>query len=162
MDILCNLCGGPMCHEITTGTGKWKSDVPCGLYRAKVTGGYQSYHLFDITTYNFSFCELCLRKLFIQCKIKPEITSDYHQNNTWEDDQNDYEYRLWKDNGGYHQAYLDRKCNAVKSCPNDAVYTVLHNRTDVTEQALCEEHKDHVDLNSSAAPFIPNNLKIIR
>lgn len=163
-ELLCNLCGECLCHDITTPSGRWSSDYPHGLYDAKVTGGYESYHLLDLNRYTFSLCEKCLRQLFTQCKIKPEVV-DVGLGGTvlgecgWEQDQKTYEYRLWKDNGGHHQAYLDRKCNAIKDCPNRAVYTLLHNDTIFTEEALCEEHKDHKYSNSSLTKFIPNVLK---
>lgn len=161
-----------MCHERTNKYGTWRADTPHGLYEETVIGGYESYHLFDMTAYTFSFCEECLRKLFLQCKIKPLVTDlTFSSSPTglptiepgeivgWEQDQKSYEYRLWHDNGGHHQAYLDKKCNAVKDCPNQAVYTLLHNHTDFTEDALCEEHKDHKYMNSTLVKFIPNVLK---
>ena len=67
-EVLCNLCGGPM-----TPIGTPNEQYPHGLYKAHVMGGYNSYHLFDMSRYTFSFCEECLRKLFIQCKIKPDV-----------------------------------------------------------------------------------------
>ena len=69
------------------------------------------------------------------------------------------EYRVWKDTGGHHQAYLERRCNAIKECPSQALYTVLHNN-DFTEECACEEHKDkHLYSNSKLTKFIPNVLK---
>jgi hypothetical protein len=166
-DILCNMCGGTMCP-----LGTMNEQRPNGLYNSKVSGGYESYHLLDMTSYIFSLCEECLRKLFIQCKIPPKVIEygidqnldgslciDDRNEQSWEDDQKYYEFRVWKDNGGHHQAYLDRKCNAVKNCPNKAKYTLLHDYTKFTEEALCEEHKDHSYVNSSLTKFIPNVLK---
>lgn len=176
-EILCNMCGGLMCHDITTPNGKWKCDSPHGLYKGRVEGGYESYHLFDMSAYTFSFCEGCLRKLFNQCKIPPVVTELGFENTSngnlgyadreelsWDDDQYHYEYRVWKDNGGHHQAYLDRKCNAKKDCPNKAVYTRLHNGDEdgqFTEECCCEEHKEvGAYSNSSLTKFIPNVLKV--
>ncbi len=169
---LCNMCGEWMCHKIKLETGTWNADVPHGLYEANVVGGYESYHLFDMTSYTFSFCEECLRKLFIQCKIKPTVANlnfgsnpsglpflEEGEETQWSEDMKSYEFRIWKDNGGHHQAYLNRKCNAIKDCPNKAAYTLLHNHTDFTEDALCEEHQDHKYLNSTLTKFIPNVLK---
>jgi hypothetical protein len=159
------MCGEEMCHDIKTSSGRWSSDVPCGLHDAAVQGGYESYHLFDTTIYTFSFCEKCLRQLFIQCKIKPEISDmDIDTSTTreedWARDQESYEDRVWRDAGGHHQAYLDRKCNGLKDCPNQAEYTRLY-RGDFTEECRCEAHKDryfqaNVHQNTK---FVPNVLK---
>ena len=171
-DILCNLCGGHMCHDITVASGRWNTDRPFGLYNKKVSGSYESYHLFDMTSYTFSFCEECLRKLFIQCKIPPKVT-EYGmgtnidgslvlvdgEGSSWEEDLHSYEYRLWCDNGGHHQAYLNGQCNSIKDCANKAAYTLLHNDTKFTENAFCEEHKDRKYFNSTLTKFIPNVLK---
>lgn len=158
-EILCNLCGECMCP-----LGTMNEQYPHGLHNAKVTGGYDSYHLFDMTTYIFSFCEKCLRRLFNDCKIKPslydtsfegELTSEEQ----WDRDQEAYEYRVWKDEGGHHQAYLDRKCNFAKECPNEAIYTQLIS-DEFTENCSCEEHKKLWSYaNSKLTKFIPNVLK---
>lgn len=163
-EVLCNLCGECMCP-----LGTYNEQVPHGLYNAKVTGGYDSYHLLDMSQYTFSFCEKCLRQLFIQCKIKPEIhdmnfdlnfnPTIAYQEYSWEDDQKSYEYNVWRDNGGHHQAYLNRKCNSIKDCPNDAIYTLLHNDIDFTENSFCEEHKNRKYGNSTLVKFISNTLK---
>jgi len=156
-EILCNLCGECMCPP----PGTMNEQIPHGLYQASVTGGYDSYHLLDMTTYTFNFCEKCLRQLFIQCKIKPNVYNSFKppDEDPWKEDQKYYEYRVWKDTGGHHQAYLNKKCNAVKGCPNDAVYTRLHNE-DFDENCCCEEHKEtRAYGNSSLVPFISNNLK---
>lgn len=160
-EILCNMCGGCMCP-----IGTMNESYPHGLHEATVSGGYDSYHLFDTTNYQFSFCEECLRKLFIQCKIPPTIThymggedDNLSNEQIWKDDLRYYEYRIWKDNGGHHQAYVNKKCNAVKDCPNAAVYTKL-NSNDFTEDCNCEDHKDlHMYSNSTLVPFISNVLK---
>jgi hypothetical protein len=153
--------------------GTMNEQVPHGLHDAQVIGGYDSYHLFDMSKYTFSFCEGCLRKLFVQCKIKPRINDmlfpqvldgntplEEGEEESWERDQTSYEYRVWYDNGGHHQAYLDKKCNRVKDCPNQAIYTRLY-RGEFTEESSCEEHKDHFfqDNCHSLVKFIPNILK---
>lgn len=158
-EVLCNLCGGcirPM--------GSFSEGYPHGLENAEVSGGYSSYHLLDGNEYTFNLCEQCLRKIFVQCKIPPTVRNcmdniSYQAPLPFADDQRIYEYRLWKDNGGHHQAYLNRKCNAIKDCPNGAVYTLMHNSTDFTEDCLCEEHKDRRSSNSSLVPFIRHELK---
>lgn len=136
--ILCNMCG-----ECMRPLGTMNEQYPHGLEGVKVTGGYDSYHLFDMTTYTFSFCEKCLRKLFNECKIKPMVqdTIDLHPiEYAWQKDQEAYEYRVWKDEGGHHKAYMEKKCNSVKDCPNRAVWTLLHSG-EFSEDSACEEHK---------------------
>jgi hypothetical protein len=149
-------------------TGASKGQSPFGLYDAHVDGAYDSYHLFDCTRYTFNFCEKCLRQLFNQCKIKPHIrmmdydeTFEFSDDNdiVWNDDQTSYEYRVWKDDGGHHQAYLNGKCNAEKDCANKAVYTRLMG-DDFTENCFCEIHKDTRGFsNYKLVPFIRNELK---
>lgn len=158
-EILCNMCAGPM-----TPIGTHNEQYPHGLYGAHVMGGYDSYHLFDMSRYAFSFCEECLRKLFNQCKIKPDVEEisfdgDVEGTTAWDRDQEAYEYRVWKDTGGHHQAYLDRKCNNVKDCQNTATYTILHSSS-FTEECSCEEHKElRLYSNSKLTKFIPHVLK---
>lgn len=160
-EILCNMCGESMCPDITVLSGKWWSEEPHGLYQAKVSGGYESYHLLDLNTYNFSFCEACLRKLFNQCKVKPEIYDAIdHSPIPWEDDQDIYENRIWRDDGGHHKAYLERKCNRHRDCNKEAVYTVMLS-DEFTEDSACEEHKKYWNdcVNAKLVKFIPNVLK---
>jgi len=157
-EILCNLCAG---HMRYLGTGN--DDYEVGLENACVYGQYYSYHLLDGNVYTFSFCEECLRKLFNQCKIKPDLSESYHSSFeeeliTWEEDQKYYEYKVWEDNGGHHQAYLNKKCNRVKDCPNVALYTFLYNG-DFSEDCSCEEHKKSFDGSATVTKFIPNVLK---
>jgi hypothetical protein len=156
-----------MCPNEKKLSGTWSSDQPHGLVDAKVIGGYESYHLLDMSRYTFSFCEKCLRQLFVQCKIKPEVHDmDFNGNateDTWERDHESYEYRVWKDAGLHHQAYVDRKCNAKKDCPNRAVYTRLHHGDEddgFTENCCCEEHKEvGAYSNSRLTKFISRILR---
>src|SRR5580692_1958783 len=94
VSILCNMCGGCMCP---LGTANEQS--PHGLYNTKIRGGYDSYHLFDMTTYTFSLCEKCLRNLFVQCKIPPTVMElmGGTGEETFATDQVYYEYMIWKD-----------------------------------------------------------------
>lgn len=156
-EILCNLCGKTMCP-----IGTMNEQYPHGLHEVKITGGYDSYHLLDMNEYTFSFCEECLRKLFTQCKIPPKVSdiSSYGGEYSFADDQESYEYRVWKDQGEFHQAYLNRKCNFKKDCINDAIYTQLISG-DFTEGSSCEEHKDSWQFsNSTMVKFIPHTLKV--
>lgn len=160
-ELLCNLCGESICHDIKTLSGHWETKDPHGLYNAQVTGGYNSYHLLDLNRYTFSFCEKCLRQLFMQCKIKPlveEVFGDSASEESWEDDQETYEYRVWYDAGGHHQAYLNRTCNIKKDCPNKAVYTRYIN-DHFSEDCCCEEHKGPTGLSYTYVQFIRHELK---
>lgn len=156
-EILCNMCGETLCP-----IGTHNEQIPHGLYNASVTGGYESYHLMDMREYTFSFCEKCLRQMFIQCKIKPEISDIDYDNvarDKWAEDQSAYEYRVWTDDGGHHQAYLDKKCNAIKDCPNKAIYSKFHN-DEFRENCMCEEHKNYYgSVGDKTFPFISNILK---
>lgn len=162
-ELLCNLCGETVCP-----IGTMNEVYPHGLYNAKVTGGYESYHLSDMTSYTFSFCEKCLRNLFMKCKIKPllnvsdiDFGGSLAREQLWEDDQSFYEFRVWEDAGGRHQAYVDGKCNAVKDCDNKALYTKYDSYKEFTEDCSCEEHKNHLLIYAGVTlvKFIPNNLK---
>jgi hypothetical protein len=157
-EILCNRCAGPQ-----RPLGTHNEQYPHGLEEAEITGGYESYHLFDMTTYKFSICEKCLREMFNQFAIKPTVINrlayEAKETDSWTEDQNSYEYRVWKDSGAHHQAYLNRKCNFIKDCPNRAEYTQLISN-DFTEDCCCEEHKELYNYaNSKLTKFIPNVLK---
>ncbi len=161
LEILCNLCGECMCP-----IGTYNEQNPNGLYLATVMGGYDSYELLDCHNYTFNLCEKCLRTLFQQAKIKPEIREvslgmlESERPISWEEDNTWYEYKVWRDNGGHHNAYMNQKCNAVKDCPNKAKYTVWYSE-EFSEDALCEEHKDHQKfcVNATLTEFVQNKLK---
>lgn len=159
-DLLCNMCGGNMCHE--------NAQYPQGLFNISVSGGFGSYYLFDCTSYIFSLCEKCLRKSFNEFIIKPKVfesgcwydyENDIHKNDIpWEEDQKMYEDRLWVDSGGPHKAYLNNKCNVIRDCSNDALYTIFINDK-FTEKCCCAEHEDLRPFSSKLVKFIPNKLK---
>lgn len=156
-EILCNQCGECMCP-----IGSMNEQSPHGLHKASVTGGFDSYHLFDLTKYVFNICEKCLRHLFMNFKIPPhvvDVMGSVFEDDPFKSDQIAYEYRVWKDNGGAHNAYLNGKCNVVKDCPNDAAYTHL-NSGSFSEDCSCKEHKDiRVYSNTTQINFVPHKLK---
>jgi hypothetical protein len=166
---LCNLCGGDMCYTFFNPYSPETKlpeveQKPNGLYNAQVRGGYYTPgYLLDMNRYTFSFCEKCLRQLFMQCKIKPIVDGmDFYDNireaDCWEDDQRQYEYQEWKKDGGHHKAYLDRKCNSRKDCPNKAIYTIMCN-DEFSEDSTCEEHKRKEGGSYSLVQFIRHELK---
>jgi hypothetical protein len=158
--ILCNMCGG---HTRFLNTMNEQSVF--GLENCTVSAGYESYHLLDCTQYTFNLCEKCLRQLFIQFKIPPKIDGyDYETEDndyTWETDQKIYNYRLWEDAGGHHQAYLNKKCNKEQDCPNEAKYSILTESGEFTENCACEEHKQfYVNIiNVKVVKFISPELR---
>jgi len=155
-DKLCNLCGESMSIEGSI----YDENHSFGLIDAKVSGEYSSYHLSDYTIYNFSLCEKCLRQLFVQCKIKPDLKID-NEIETFEKDQFEYEYKVWKNEGYHHKAYVNGKCNYAKDCPNKAMYSHFYNDK-FTEDCSCEEHKINMTYilpGYSLRPFISNTLK---
>jgi hypothetical protein len=162
----CNMCGECMCIDVSTPTGRWKSDKAAGLHNVKYTAGYESYHLFDCITYTFSLCEKCLRQLFFQCKIKPAVSDIFYGESdsysSYDEDQIKYEYRVWKDTGGHHNSYMNATCNAIKDCENKAEYSLILNVDSFTEDCFCEEHKDLPRSSNMThlVKFIPNVLKL--
>lgn len=69
-DVLCNNCGKSCCK------GSEGHKRPHGLNEARVSGGYHSDALCDMTSYTFSLCEECLKAMFDKFAIKPLVHSD--------------------------------------------------------------------------------------
>jgi len=138
-----------------------------GLTEVTVNGQYYSTHLLDTNCYQFSLCEKCLRNMFEQFKIKPLIYDSFASSHlsqinwTYEKDKEIYEYQIWREEGGLHQAYLAGKCNAIKNCSNDAVYTIFY-EDEFTENSCCETHKKIFERDKfvNFSKFIKNELKI--
>lgn len=135
---VCNKCSGPLCPA-----GTMNEDIPHGLVEATVSGGYDSYHLFDTTNYEFSVCEKCLREFFGTFAIPPAISfymggggDDY----TYAQDEDAYRHRVWRDAGGARAKLKEGLCNVVIECPNKAVWRQFCSEN-LTETAMCDEHK---------------------
>jgi hypothetical protein len=77
---------------------------------------------------------------------------------SWEEDQEAYEYREWCDNGGAQQAYVNKKCNKKKDCPNNAVYTILIN-DHFSKECSCEQHRTKDYGSIKHVKFISDTLK---
>lgn len=157
-DMLCNLCGKAMCPKVDKINPN--HFIPHGLYKAKVSGGYESWHLLDMNLYVFSSCEECLRKLFNKCKIKPQVSSFHEMNYSYEDDKESYDYRIWKDKGFHHKAYLNKKCNRKKNCRRKAVYSIFING-EFSEETSCENHKFEDGGSYTFMKYISPKLKIL-
>jgi hypothetical protein len=152
-EILCNRCGGAARKE--------NSQYPLGLENCKIGGNYDNYHLLDGVEYSFNLCELCLRQMFMEFKIPPQVDDKAMANDpkfSFMDDQDIYEFRIWFDSGGHHQAYVNRKCNALKDCPNRAEYSVV-DWDEFSEECRCEEHKGLINHGSDLVKFIPHTLR---
>lgn len=160
-EILCNLCGNTLC--ITMNANDWSIQEPYGLLNCLVSGGYNSLHLSDGYNYDFNLCELCLRNLFDQFKIKPKINC-YLSGKfiEYDDELYEYKFRVWNQNGGAHNSYINELCNVHLECKNKAVYSQYYD-DDFTEVCSCEEHKDKLKIgfpNYKIGPFVKNNLKL--
>lgn len=144
---ICNKCGKSL---IPNDIHEAISESPCGLIDAEVTGGYFSEGLLDLNNYKFSICEICLRKLFNEFKIPPEvneINSNFDgslstlKHVDWLKDQEIFELQEWKENGGSSRAYLKGLCNQIKDCPNKASYSIKLS-DELTNYCMCNTHKD--------------------
>lgn len=158
--VLCNLCG-----ETSRPLGTHNEQYPQGLEDVSVVGGYDSSHLSDMIRYRFTFCEKCLRALFNQCKIPPAVFevsfSDVQKDVPYDyaKDRESYEYNSWYHNGGWHDAYMNKRCNFVKDCQNKAVYSIFEHDK-FTESCCCEEHKHLREYKyNKFVKFIPHILK---
>lgn len=155
---ICNNCGDCLCPEKGI---NW--NVPYGLHNAKVQGSYESTHLVDYHIYTFSLCEKCLRTMFNEFKIKPKVMTHNirreYDDVPFEQDQTQYEYGLYLENGGHQADYLSGKCNQVKNCGKKAVYTICQGaRKRLTNDSSCEEHKkDWQDV----VMFVPEHFRIL-
>lgn len=157
-EILCNLCGEYLCPNVENAN----SQIPHGLYNAKVAGGYDSDYLIDLHVYEFNLCEKCLRTIFEKSVIKPKVKDYFNENVviSFEEDQEIYEYSYWERSGGSHNAYLNGKCNSAKDCPNKAIYSVFLS-DEFTEHSACEKHKNRWDntVNAILHKFIKKEMR---
>lgn len=83
-DIICNACGKSLYEKLWSGPPPKEAEYEaCGLVEKVVCGGYSSPDngLMDCTSYRFSLCENCLKKMFDTFKIPPE-TWDYMKSNS--------------------------------------------------------------------------------
>ncbi len=93
-EVFCNRCG-KTCDkgDINPNLNFPPRHDSYGLIKAKVSGGYHSDSLCDMTTYTFSICEGCLKELFDSFKIPPAVWDDMTgsqevYNPNWKEDSN--------------------------------------------------------------------------
>lgn len=75
-EILCNNCGKNIIKSPETCRAQSSCSTSGNLIGITVDGNYDSFYLFDGTSYTFSICEECLRNMFENFKIKPKVV-DY-------------------------------------------------------------------------------------
>lgn len=161
---LCNYCGESLALNEFNHLGLWKSDKPHGLIDAKVQGGYESFHIFDLTEYKFSICEKCLRRMFEEFVIKPEtkcyLAADISDPPyTYEKDSEYYKQRVWESDGSKKAKLATGICNATEECTNKAEwYHFTYYSAEpyhFHEEIVCEKHKRQV--GSMDSIFFPEN-----
>jgi len=135
---LCNNCGESL---IPLDMEKDCKPSPYGLVEKTVSGGYFSDYLWDCTTYTFSLCEKCLRDLFDQFKIPPQIGGYMGGGaETYEEDSFYHQERLWRKAGGKLEKLKQGLCNDKSFCQNEAKYRIFSS-SDLTDHSCCEEHR---------------------
>lgn len=132
---LCNLCGN------STVPREGSTSDSYGLIGAVVDGGYFSIDLCDGTRYKFSICEKCLRKLFEQFVIKPDV-SDYMDNSVWsyEEELGTYKHRLWTDSGAQIEKLKTGLCNFCKDCEEKGIWWGFI-EDEFINLVICEQHR---------------------
>ena len=131
---VCNMCSGSM--SPAEGPNK---EYDHGLVNCVVTGSYDSYHIFDLTNYKFSICELCLRNMFNSFEIPPSVEDSHDGEESYEEDLKAYQNRLWKDAGGFQRNFENGICNDDKDCLNKAEWREL-NMFQLTDNIYCNDH----------------------
>lgn len=148
---ICNKCGGSMCPEDNTPN----RDIPHGLVEEQVTGGYDSFHLFDLSAYTFSLCEQCLRQLFDSCTIYPNVYCQSGDRVSYEEDQTQYMDRMWRKSGGHITKMFTDMCNTTMECTDKAIWRISYDsQNPISPDICCDEHKSKYD-NYSTVFFAP-------
>ncbi len=157
---VCNACGDSMLPVFPDWWLKRNiKDVtncfPLGLVDAQVHGGYDSHHLFDLTTYQWSMCEKCLRAMFNGFKVPPHV-SDFHAGSeSYEDDRKYWEFRCWKDSGEALAWARSGRCNGVLKCPNATTHRQYNSAAISAEESRCDDHEDvGLALNVESVSFL--------
>jgi hypothetical protein len=151
----CNRCGGSLAGDTEPGTRE-----QYGLVETTVRGGYSSPHLSDCTSYCFSLCEKCLRRLFSTFEIPPTVggysagTGEPDgSSEPYADDDRAYRYRLWKKAGGHIEKLKLGNCNAIIDCEKAATLRKFCSGS-LTNDCSCDEHGPlHTYANTWTVPF---------
>ena len=130
---VCNGCGGSM--------GYPGDSSPHGLVEVNVPGHYHSQFLLDTTTYGFSLCEACLRKMFDGCKIPPSIGfymgdpgfKDYAEEHA------SYLWHRWRWAEGHVVKLNAGLCNATIACEHPALWRAIY-CDGLALESRCDEH----------------------
>jgi hypothetical protein len=147
---ICNKCG----DEIKT-----VYDDLYGL-ESKVSGGYCSDHLLDMTKYEWAMCELCLRTMFNGFKVPPTTfclsTLKYE---SYSKDLEYYNYMLWERNGGKENARQDGRCTFDNLCTDKGDYHLFQDG-ELSHEVVCEKHiGDHISILYEYTKYISLNEK---
>jgi hypothetical protein len=137
---LCNKCGEGM----TDPDSKEDRNI-YGLIEATVSGGYGSPHLLDMNRYIFSLCEKCLRTLFDECKIPPQMGGEEQ---SYASDRASYEYNQWIRSSGPREKFAKGLCTEQRNCMNEAVYVNVRSGL-IHEEAYCLEHSKRYQHNNN-------------
>lgn len=150
----CNMCGGSLCPDTTTPNQYY----PNGLINAEVMGCYDSEHLTDCTTYRFSLCEWCLRQMFGQFKVPPEVDGiyDIYRAPSYAADLEIYNHNQWVKTGKQRAKLLTGICNYDEACTSPATWRKFLSGS-LTDQAWCDGHHDHEGGGILNAAFLPAN-----
>ena len=129
----CNRCGGTM--------GVRDEARPHGLVEQTVSGGYSSEHLLDTTTYTFSLCEACLRRLFDECVVPPTIGAYMGgpAEQSYAEERVAYEWHAWRRVGGHRPRVREGRCNQVVACDARATLWMVSSHG-LTDEVACEGH----------------------
>ncbi len=131
---------------------------PLGLVDAQVTGGYDSRHIFDLTTYEWSMCEECLRAMFNGFKVPPYVADAIRGSNAsykYEDDRKSWELRVWRDTGKALAWAREGLCNGSLKCPNATTHRRYVSGSISGDESRCDEHADaDLCLNVESVSFV--------
>jgi hypothetical protein len=182
---ICNMCGNSLL------TSNHEGAFHGGLVNAKVSGGYDSEYLSDMSSYTFSFCEKCLASILLKCKIEPYISEygfgegfgddcqdilfDTNPYGSFKKEQEYMKYKRWY-NEGYpnknsdvYQHFLKNKCTFKYKCKNKAKYLVTYkNGSEPFSRAViyhtcCKRHSKDAKEHNIMIPYMSevNQFKMI-
>lgn len=153
---ICNKCGGslfPAAPEMG----------PYGLVEQRVGGGYESWrpdYLLDLTTYEFSLCEPCLRVLFKQFVVPPSVISDARVV-TYEEELELKDHNNWIHAGGPKSKLRDGMCTYDRACTNLAKWQRTQFGEKIKNDVYCDKHKVKTIENCGGASIAKDILDFV-